>query len=116
MIALTNPKAAGQRFILASNGAWFLDMAKIVEKEFSKFGYKVSTFQVPNPVVWLVSFWDSDAGFIYPHLGYMFAVDNSKSKEVLGIKYRNYQDSLIEMGNSLIDFGFVPDLRKTAKS
>ena len=38
---------------------------------------------------------------------------NTKSKEVLGIKYeRNLQASLIEMGYSMIDKGLLPDRRK----
>ena len=35
-------------------------------------------------------------------------VDNTRSKEVLGIRYTDIKDSFVDMGLSLIEQGYVP--------
>ena len=48
-----------------------------------------------------------------PLIGQRIEPDNKKSRELLGIKYdRNIEQTIIEMGYSVIDHGFVPDRTK----
>jgi len=85
----------------------------MLSKEFTQHGYKLPSIPVPKPVLWVVSFWDKDAAAVLSNVGTSFEMDNCKSTNVLGVQFRDVSTTLIDMANSLIDFGFVPDLRKT---
>lgn len=41
--------------------------------------------------------------------------DNTRSKEILGIKYRPTQESLVDMAHSMINSGIIEDKRKEKK-
>jgi len=106
--AMTYPGAAGNRYICCSSSYWMMDIAKILQKEFSPKGYKVTTFGIPKAAVWVVSWWDKDAESILPTLGVETNMTNEKIKKELGMEFREASESLIEMGNSLIEIGLVP--------
>ena len=59
------------------------------------------------------------ASFFVPKLkgflgtwGNIVNVDSTKSREVLGLEYRDTKKSIVEMAHNLIDQGYIEDLRK----
>ena len=44
--------------------------------------------------------------------GNIVNVDSTKSREVLGLEYRDTKKSIVEMAHNLIDQGYIEDLRK----
>ena len=41
----------------------------------------------------------------------VYKIDNSRSKEILGIKYYEISDTLVSMAEALINNGVLPDNR-----
>lgn len=79
-----------------------LEMAKIISDHFSKYGYDIQTTLTEDPEK------------INPRMRFLldkeYSVDNSKSKEILGMKYDySYEDSLVEMMKAAIKAGVVED-------
>jgi len=109
--AMTHPGAPGNRYICSSASIWMMDVAKILDKEFTPKGYKITTFGVPKAVVWLVSFWDKDAEAVFPTLGAKTTMTNEKIRKELGVEFRDVSESVIAMGHSLIEFGLVPKIK-----
>jgi len=91
-------------------------MAETLNNEFSKYGYRVQTRRIGYCPLKIASWFDSQVKIILPMINAEIYAINTKSKEVLGIKYeRNLHNSLIEMGHSMIDKGLLPDRRGDKK-
>ena len=89
------------------------ELCFIFRNEFKKYGYKIPTTEFPRAAVKLVAIFRSELRLGLPMIGQFIAGNNKKSRELLGIKYdRNIEQTIIEMGYSVIDHGFVPDRTK----
>jgi nucleoside-diphosphate-sugar epimerase len=65
--AMTDPKAAGQRYIAsASNAMWFKDVAVALKSKLGPKASRVKTWQLPDMLVKLVSFFDSEVALVTP--------------------------------------------------
>jgi len=110
--AMVLPEAAGQRFAMGSTLISFVDTAKILKEEFGPQGYWISTWPAPYWGVWLYSFFDKAAAMLLRDIGRKYYLDDTKVRKVLGIKPIDVKKSIIDMGYSVIERGFV---KKTAK-
>lgn len=84
------PEAAGHRHIITSEKKMFTRQraAEILAKEFGPKGYKVNTQVIPAE--------DSNN-----------SIDNTRMIKVLGITPIDYEKTVIDMANSLIDLGVI---------
>lgn len=118
--AAKRDEAAGKRFLLVDSGEgemYCQDMNTILQQEFGPKGYKIPTARMPNWLVWIMSCCSRDIAAFYPLLGVSYQLDNSRSKEILGLKYdRPIRDTLIDAGHSLIEHGIVPKTKLYVKS
>ena len=57
-----------------------------------------------------------EASMIKPLWGKKYTLDNSRSISELKLEYIPMKESLIEMANTMIDLGYLPDKRKKSKS
>ena len=89
IVAMTCPEAAGNRHIATSANLFLGATADIIAKEFKPYGYE--TASLGEPVL--------EAG--------MFKSDNTRMREVLGIKPIPIEDTFIEMAYNLIETGKV---------
>eukprot|EP00535_Pseudo-nitzschia_heimii_P001982 CAMPEP_0197179934 /NCGR_PEP_ID=MMETSP1423-20130617/4730_1 /TAXON_ID=476441 /ORGANISM="Pseudo-nitzschia heimii, Strain UNC1101" /LENGTH=347 /DNA_ID=CAMNT_0042629939 /DNA_START=100 /DNA_END=1143 /DNA_ORIENTATION=+ len=89
-------EANGKRFILNQKDRWVVDIATTL-KETGKFpGY--ATHETTG---------EKDETGDTP-FGHPLEFVNTASREVLGIEYVPFETSLVDMGNSLIDTGYIP--------
>ena len=65
----------------------------------------------PYWLLWIVAIFDKDVQSALKRVGKVYNFDNSQSKEVLGFEYTDLAQTLVEMGESLIQQGYVPDNR-----
>ena len=108
MAALEKPEAAGNRYLVFTSVMTMREMAVIMAEEFRLQGYKVSTTWLPKPVIWLASFFDSTAKFLYRYVGKPIHVSNDKMVCELGITPTfALKDSIIDMCYGLIELGLV---------
>jgi nucleoside-diphosphate-sugar epimerase len=103
--AIKVPEARNLRIILTLKTQSFKDISTILKKQLGD-GYPIKTEEMgacPPGNARFEALWDWD-----------FEVDNSKSKEILGITYHNIEDTLREMTEGMIENGCLPDLRAKA--
>ncbi|PAV75727.1 hypothetical protein WR25_11683 [Diploscapter pachys] len=106
--AMRRPETDGERILVASTPSiWFRDIARTLRKEFSSQGYKIPRVQAPYFMVWMFSFFDAEAASSLPRLNIEIKFNNRKSIQLLGLKYHNVEDTILEMAYSAIEQGVI---------
>jgi nucleoside-diphosphate-sugar epimerase len=109
--AATRPEAANKRFFLCEDHPmWFKEIAEVLKEEFGQ-DYKFKTGELKYCLVKMASLWDPTVKMILPMWGKEFKIDNKRSREILGIDYRQKRETIIEMANALISYGYIKDKR-----
>lgn len=106
ILAGLNSSAEG-RFILSAHTASLLQMAIILRTRFPQ--YPLPTKQLPKFLVKLVA--PIAAGvsreFVQKNVGYALRFDNSRSKDLLGVRYRPLTETLCDHFQQMIDDGLL---------
>ncbi|GBQ65095.1 nucleoside-diphosphate-sugar epimerase [Ameyamaea chiangmaiensis NBRC 103196] len=105
--AMTNPAAAGQRFIGAGEFAWMADIARVLKAALGPEAAKVPTRALPDFVLRLVGLFDRDLGAMNGYLGHRYTYSSAKAQSVLGWKARPLEETVVDCGRSLITIGAV---------
>ncbi|HEY2357238.1 MAG TPA: NAD-dependent epimerase/dehydratase family protein [Phenylobacterium sp.] len=105
--AMTDPKAAGERFIAAANFAWMGDLATLLRDRLGAEAAKVPTRNVPDFVIRLAGLFDKDLGSVTPSLGRKHDYSSEKAQRVLGWKPRSLDETIVDCAKSLIAIGAV---------
>ncbi len=88
---------ANGRFIVSAQNATLLEIAKILKAKYGE-DYKFPVRTLPKWLVWLAGpMVGVPRRMISRNVGYAVKLDNSKSKNILGIEYRNIQESVVGM-------------------
>lgn len=106
--AMTNPQAAGERFLLSSGRALPMkEIASILRAELGDVADKVSTRLAPSFVLRIASFFNPTVRGIIPDLGYAKKTSNAKAKEVLNWTPRDSIEAVIAAAESMIRKGLI---------
>jgi nucleoside-diphosphate-sugar epimerase len=105
--AMTEPQAAGQRFIAAGDFAWMADIAALLRAKLGPQAARVPTRRVPNLLVRIVGLFDSELGSVAPSLGQRREFSAAKARQVLGWHARPLEESVLDCAKSLIASGAV---------
>jgi dihydroflavonol-4-reductase len=103
--AMTDPKAAGERFIAAGHYAWMGDLAALLRERLGEGAAKVPTRKVPDFVIRLAGLFDKDLGSVTPGLGLKHDYASDKAQRILGWKPRPLEETILDCANSLIAAG-----------
>lgn len=107
LAAMTNPEAAGKRFLCAIDFCTMHDIARILDRHFADRGYRIPTRKLPSFVVRIVALFDKTARLGLEDLDSPFRVDNSRIVRILGWKPRSLEEMVTAMGESFIQHGIV---------
>ncbi|KAK4547884.1 hypothetical protein LTR36_010603 [Oleoguttula mirabilis] len=105
---MTDPKAAGQRFIAVTGD--FMDLQGIAKTLKNKLGdkaRKVPTRVLPNILLRIVGFFDPTVALLVPELGKYKNGSNEKARTMLGWQPRSAEDALATSAESLERFGLL---------
>jgi nucleoside-diphosphate-sugar epimerase len=106
--AMTEPKAAGERFIAAGAWAWMGDIADIARAGLDEAAArKIPTRKVPDFVIRLAGLFDRDLGSVAPNLGRKRDFSAAKAEQVLGWRARPTKETVLDCARSLIAKGLV---------
>ncbi len=106
--AMTNPAAAGQRF-LAVTGSFIsiLQIAQVLRARMGSAASRVPTREMPDWILRLVGVFDSTVRQIVPELGKHKDATSAKAQRVLGWQPLSAEDAIEATAESLIAFGLV---------
>jgi len=107
MRAMTDPTAAGERFIGAGEFAWMADIAAILRARLGAEAAKVPTMKVPDFLLRVVGLFDRDLGAMNGYLGRKYTYSSAKARSVLRWKPRPLEDTIVDCARSLIAVGIV---------
>jgi len=107
-LAMERPEAAGNRYICAGEHMWIEDMAKVLAAEFNPKGYKVPTGQLPYWLMWIIARFDKTIRLALEYVGRQELVSCDKAKRELGWSLRPVDQTIIDTGRSMIEYGIVP--------
>ena len=103
--AMTQPQAAGQRFIAAGRWAWMADLAVVLKAKLGAEAAKVPTRKVPDFVLRLAGLFDRDIASVTSGLGRKHDFSSAKAQNLLGWKPRPVEDTALDCARSLIAAG-----------
>lgn len=109
MAAGFNPDVQG-RYITSAYNTSFPEFAEILRNHFGK-DYPFPKIILPKWLVWIVGPFLLEGltrKYISRNIGLPFVADNRKGIDMLGLKYRSLDTSLVEMFQQLIDSGQLP--------
>ncbi len=106
--AMTDPAAAGERFIAISDGAMSIhEIALVLRANLGVAAARVTKRQVPDWVVRLFALRDPAARNFLPSLGRKRDASNAKARTLLGWNPRSSEEAILASARSLIDLGLV---------
>ena len=105
--AMTDPAAAGQRFVAANDFAWMGDMAALLRRELGADASKVPTRAAPDLLLKIAALFDRDLGSVTGYLGRKHVYSSAKAQSHLGWTPRPMKDTVLDCARSLIAKGLV---------
>jgi nucleoside-diphosphate-sugar epimerase len=115
--ALTQPDAAGQRFILASEHVPMREIARVLDEHFGPLGFEVPTRRLPSSILRLIALWDTTAALTVRELGQRQDVSSARARAVLCFRPRSVERMVVDMAESMLRCGVVaPPRGKVARS
>jgi len=105
-LAMTSPKAAGERFIACGEYMWMAEMAKALRDGLpTPYAERAPKRVLPNFLVRLAARRDRALSGIVPTLGRRHAFNSGKAQRVLGWKPRPGRETIVDTARRLIEVG-----------
>jgi dihydroflavonol-4-reductase len=106
-LALETSEPSGGRYIGVSETSWFIDMMRPIKARLGEKARKVPARELPNFMIKLIGLFDPAARSIVPELGHFTKVDNSRTRNALGMEFIPVTESAPAMAQSLVDLGLA---------
>lgn len=99
--AMTNPRAAGERFIAANGSASLYGIGRQIAAALPDLKGKVPKFEMPDLMVRAIAIADKRLRTVLPELGTVRRCSNAKAREVLGHEFRSAETAIRDAALSL---------------
>ncbi len=100
--AMTDPAAAGRRFIAVDRFMWLADIAAILRDRLGDDASKVPSREAPNLLIKAVALFDKSVKPIVPDLGVRTYMSSERARKELGWEPRPTEDAVIDCARSLL--------------
>lgn len=110
-LATEVPEAAGERYIVAGEGMWMEDIARVLAEEFTPRGHKIPTRRMPYWLMWAVARFDRTVRLSLPYANRPALLSSAKAARELGWTGRPTRESILDAASSLLEVGIVPSAR-----
>lgn len=108
ILALTNPGAAGERFLLSNGRALPMkEIGAIIKAELGDAAKRVPTRSIPNLVLRIVALFNAELRPFVPDLGYAKKTSNEKARRVLGSTPRDPHEAIVAAAKSMVRKGLL---------
>ena len=109
--AVKIPDAAGKRFILAEGFHYIKQVGKILKDRYHS-DYNIVDHDASKLWFWAAGNVDKSMHRMYSNWGKEITMENDETKDILGIDFIPFERTILEMAESLIEKGHIPDQRK----
>jgi dihydroflavonol-4-reductase len=104
LLAMTSPKAAGERFLAIAGPAMYMpEVAQVLRERMGEVAARVPTRILPNWLVRALALVVPPLREIVPQLGKAKQASNAKAKSVLGWNPRSNEEAIVATAQSLVD-------------
>lgn len=111
LLAMTNPAAAGERFIAISPPTMsFRDVALTLKEKVPQWSERTPTRGVPNFLLRIIALFDRQVATIIPQLGKKYDATSEKAQRVLGWQARSREDAIVATAESLVKLGLIKNV------
>jgi len=107
ILAMTHPKASGERFLAAGEFLWFSEWAQILRAELGDAARRTPRHTLPDWTVRLVARVNPSLAQLVPNLGVRSRVSTQRAQELLGWQPRPVPQTLVDTAHSLSDHHLV---------
>ncbi len=108
LLAMTHPKANGERFLASSGKALsMLDVANILKSRLGDDGKKVPTKEVPNWKLRLAALFNPSLRMMATLLGKYAQVSGEKAQKLLNWNPRSNEEAIIATAESMLQLGLI---------
>lgn len=98
-------KDAKGRHIITSGGATLLELSRFIRKKYGN-QYPLPRWNAPMWIVWIIApLIGLKREMVRLNSGYRWNLDNSKSKDTLGMTYRTIEESIVDFFDQLVENG-----------
>ena len=105
--ALTHPRAAGERFIIARGDTGLFELGQALARECPDLKSKVPKFQLPDMAVRALAVADKRMRTILPELGLHKSYSAAKVQDVLGLTLRDADTAIRDAIRSMRELGLI---------
>ncbi len=105
--AMTTPEAADKRFICNAASIPLLEFADILHERFASRGYRVQNRIIPDLMIRVIALFVPKVRTVAGGLNWEYAFSTEQVRSVLGWQPRPYEQTIIDMAESLIQHGLV---------
>ena len=106
--AMTDPAAAGERFLAVAGEAMsFHQMATVLRERLGPAAAKVPKRELPDWLIRLLAIVNPLAREAVPRLGIKASASNEKARRLLGWTPRSREDAIFASGESVIELGLI---------
>lgn len=105
--ALWNPVTISHRYICVEGSHWFESFSGILSREFSPDGFAFPSKTISSFPLKLIAFFDSGVKTMLPFYGKEIYFSNDKIKQDLQFVFRNFDETLIDMGHCFLSKKFI---------
>ena len=106
-LAMETGEPSGGRYLGVCGDVWMMDMARMMREELGAKARKAPKFLLPDFVIKAIGLVDPAARTAIPDLDLDWKVDNSRTRQALGIEFISPREALLASARSLIDHGIV---------
>jgi nucleoside-diphosphate-sugar epimerase len=105
--ALMIDASIGERIICTGEPLTMMEISSALRSAVPERARKLPKFILPKFILRIAALFDPAIRLTLPDVGVRFTHDNSKSKRILGITYRDSREAVGTMGRSLIELGLA---------
>ena len=108
LLAFEKPKISnGKRYILIEDTKKVSEFIEVFRKNFGRYGYSFAKYHVPKFMFWLMTLFDKENHKFLQFWDHDYVLDNSLSKEELGVNYQGWEKAIVDMVNDMIENGML---------
>ena len=106
--AMTDPEAAGERFLaVAGEFVSLRDIGQVLKRRMGAAARRVPTRELPDWLLRIVALVDKSVGQIVPELGKRKNASGDKARRLLGWSPRTAEDAVVATAESLVRLGLL---------